>query len=439
MSITAPRGVSAPGPPEEVLSGRLGVAEVRRVLLEPLRFGLAGLLDGNGDAPGSLQLLRSKYKPSRLTGWYVSAPADGGPPRHLAVSWSAVDGTTLRVYPDDPSMPQLARLSHPGHVSALIGGLAGVGAGAELAEAGEDARRRLDVWPVRYRPGQRHVLRARLGTGGPGYYLKTDRDVSGAGAVAAATALGPLLAERCTGVRIAEPVGYSPADRTAVWREAPGRPLWHLLADGAAPAPAAALARLGRALREVHDSGLRPSSPGEPGRTGRTHRHDPESEVAATLRAGEHIAVLLPAVGARYRDLARQAGERLEHLPDEPTTLVHGDAKCDNVLVHGRRLRILDLDRCGRADPALDLGRLLADVRWWCPDDPRAGRWSAVLGHGYGADVPRRWARARTWAVLFRLRNTARRCAVHDPAWVSAVRTGVAGAATALAVEQVRP
>jgi aminoglycoside phosphotransferase (APT) family kinase protein len=428
MSVPAPGTASPAGSLEEVLSGRLGAAAVRRVALEPLRGGLDRLLQETGNRPGTLRLLRSKYKPSRLTGWYLLTPDGGGAPRHLVVTWSANDAGTVRVYPDDPALPQLARLSRPGHVAAVLRELADVRDGR--------LRGQLDVQPVRYRPGQRHVLRVRRGPAEPGYYVKTDRDASGAPAVDAATTLGALLAERCPSVRVAQPVGFCAADRASVWREAGGRPLGQWLAAGV-PASTAALQLLGQALREMHDSGLRAPTPAQP--AGRPVRHDAAYEVAVTLRAGGHIGALLPAVGTRYRDLAREAGERLDRLPGDPVTLVHGDAKCDNVLVDGDRLRVLDLDRCGTADPALDLGRMLADLRWWCRDDRRAAWWSAMLAHGYGPGTPRRWTRARTWAVLFQLRNAARRCAVHEPGWTEQVRARVADASVAMDAERGAP
>jgi aminoglycoside phosphotransferase (APT) family kinase protein len=430
MSVGVPGATTAARPPlEEVLSGRLGAGAVRRVALEPYRFGLAPLLDGTGNGPGPLRLVRSKYKPSRLSGWYILTPGDGGAPRRLAVTWSADGGVALRVYPDDPSMPQLARLSSPDHVAGMLRRLDGVR---------DDPRWRPEVQPVRYRPGQRHVLRVRCGPDGRGYYLKTDRDANGGVAVEAARVVGALLADRCPAVRVAEAVGTVDEDRTAVWREAEGSPLSHRLVSRA-PTSEAPLRLLGRALRELHDGDLAMPWAVAPGPAD-PRRRNPASEVAVTLRAGAHIAALLPTLGARYRELAQEAGECLELMPGEPAGLVHGDAKCDNVLVVGdARLRVLDLDRCARADPALDLGKLLADLRWWCPDDRRAARWSEALAQGYGADPPQRWARARAWAALLQLRNAARRCAVHDPAWTQQVCARVAGAAAALHAGGDRP
>ena len=74
---------------------------------EPLTEGAVGLT-----------LLRSKFKPGRkLSAYYRRGPGDGTAAEYLAVSCAsgAADGdtgaVTVQVFPDDPAMPQLARLS----------------------------------------------------------------------------------------------------------------------------------------------------------------------------------------------------------------------------------------------------------------------------------------------------------------------------------------
>ena len=47
-------------------------------------------------------------------------------------------------------------------------------------------------------------------------------------------------------------------------------------------------------------------------------------------------------------------------------------------------MRILDLDRVCLGDPALDLGKFLADLRWWSGDDQRAGQLTEAFRAGYG-------------------------------------------------------
>ena len=77
------------------------------------------------------------------------------------------------------------------------------------------------------------------------------------------------------------------------------------------------------------------------------------------LGAGQLPDLLLPAVWERYRMLAMEALDRLEGLPAEELRLGHGDLKCDNILAAEDRICLLDLDRTGLADPAMDLGKFL--------------------------------------------------------------------------------
>jgi aminoglycoside phosphotransferase (APT) family kinase protein len=146
-------------------------------------------------------------------------------------------------------------------------------------------------------------------------------------------------------------------------------------------------------------------------------------EAGETLRAGEHVAVLLPDLGRTHAEVVAQVVEALDRVPGEAPVLCHGDFKSDNLVVEDARLTILDLDRTGWADPAKDLGKFLADLRWWCADPGRAASLAVAFRAGYGSCDEARWARARLFAALFQLKLTARRCSVHDARWGAQVRT----------------
>jgi aminoglycoside phosphotransferase (APT) family kinase protein len=161
---------------------------------------------------------------------------------------------------------------------------------------------------------------------------------------------------------------------------------------------------------------------------------DAHAEIAATLRAAEHIVVLLPDVGAGLLALVDEIAAELDQLPAEEPTFTHGDLKSDNVLASPDGVRLLDLDRCGLADPALDLAKFVADLRWWsAADEDRASSLIDAFRSGYGAPDAARWDRAMPLARLFQLKLAARRCAVHDPSWESDVRARVSAATPVLA------
>ena len=109
-------------------------------------------------------------------------------------------------------------------------------------------------------------------------------------------------------------------------------------------------------------------------------------------------------------------------LPVEAGHLVHGDYKCDNMLVGDDRLVLLDFDRVTTGDPAVDVGKFIADLRWWAQASNRSA--TALVDaflDGYGRCPPERLARARCYDVLFQLRGVGRRIPLHAPGWAETV------------------
>lgn len=378
MSGSISRNPSPPGLLDETLAGTHGVEAIRRLALGPIRDDR------------ELRLIRTKFKPARkLSAYYVSPVG-----LHTAMIWTG-DSVTTMTSPDDPAMPELARIHE---------------------------RLQPHLQTLRYRPAQRHVLSVAT----PGHrhvHLKIDRDDSGARSVPIAHALGPHLSDRCPDALIAEPVEYVSADRMAVWQTSSGVPLAKRLDPRL-------VHLVGRAVRVLHDVPLSALPEVDGGKGSR----DARAEVAATIRAAEHIQTLLPAVGAHYLALVEHLSGALDRVAAEAPTFTHGDLKSDNVLTTGSHVRLLDLDRCGAADPALDLGKFVADLRWWSgTDEARASELVARFRDGYGDVDPERWERAELLAGVFALKLAARRCAVHDETWESDVRSRVAAATPLLA------
>ena len=126
------------------------------------------------------------------------------------------------------------------------------------------------------------------------------------------------------------------------------------------------------------------------------------------------------------RELARRAVADLAALPQEPATPIHGDYKCDNIIVTDTGLHLLDFDRAGRGDPAADLGKFCADMRWWADGDPgAAGALHAAFLTAYGPRAGARPARARVYDALlsFGTRLGGRRCRTSAGSTASAVRS----------------
>ena len=175
------------------------------------------------------------------------------------------------------------------------------------------------------------------------------------------------MAIECPGAGLAEPIGYSAVDRAGLWAQLSGRTAvatsWRPRAGRAADAP-----RSAEPCGCLHDTptDLLPSSrrrgPRRPGGDRldhpcrRAHRH-----------AGPAARGRLPDDRRRRRRRARRTcpprHRRSRTATSSPTTCSRS----------ATQVRLLDLDRCGPADPALDLAKFAADLHWWCaPDSERA-------------------------------------------------------------------
>ncbi|HYO31998.1 MAG TPA: phosphotransferase [Nocardioidaceae bacterium] len=448
------------------LSGEDALQGVRDLALRPSPYGVAGLLSEcvNGDPSAwRLDLLRTKFKPSRKLSAYYRLPSAGGG-RSIAVTWSAEPAASraeadeleddarargllapfshltamsddgrinLLISPADPVLPQLVRTSQESYLEGMVAALAGP---LQLRSPAA-----MTVRTIRYRPGQRHVLAiSTTHDGDTVAFVKLDRDDCGERAVRIAEIVGPQLAASCRGASMVKPWGYSAADRASVWKPAPGMVLWQRAEQWGVTSVARSVALVGRALRVLHDSGPDTDAARVVAEEGLLAHRTVAGEASATVRAGEHIDVLLPSSGATYRAVVADVLVRLGSLDSEVPGFIHGDAKGDNIMVDDDGICLLDLDRFSSGEPALDLGKFLADLRWWC----RAlGLDEAVLAaafvDGYGGRCHLRWERASLIAVLFSLKLAARRGAVHDPAWASQTTRAIAEAAARLDAEPV--
>jgi aminoglycoside phosphotransferase (APT) family kinase protein len=399
-----------------------------------------------------VQLVRAKLKPGRkLVAEYSVALPDGAR-RRVSATWAAPgavapgpapdgdaearrrgvlapfhrswigwdDGrSTVSVAPVDAAFPQLVRLHDPRHLGDVLCTTPGLTGSVDGAAGG------ITVETVRYRPGQRHVLRVRVGDEGRAFFAKVYRDDVGRRTVAAATRVAGALAGRGpAGASLSTSAGiYVAADRTVLWAEAPGVSLADVVAVSGAAA-ARHVGAAGRALRLLHDAAPVAGLPDRP---------DAAQQADETLRTAELVDALLPPVGARLRLAVTRALDLLSALPPEPRTLTHGDVKCDNLLVGGAGVHLLDFDRVGRGDPAADLGKFLADLRWCAAaDEPVVGALHEALLEGYGAVPAARLARARAYEGLLHLRMAARRVPIYDPDWAARVTRAVQFAAERL-------
>ncbi|MGO4596113.1 aminoglycoside phosphotransferase family protein [Terrabacter sp. 2RAF25] len=429
---------------DDVVAGRSSPEDVCRFLTEVVPVAVAeslGPLLADGVGPVRTHVTRTKLKPGRkltvsvdlegsgiprrpatVTWWAAGEPAAAADPRSSSVApglrgpFSTLgppadaSGMTVLIAPLDPAFPHLADAYDPGRLAQILSG-----AGVAGFEGGVHVR------PLRYRPGQRHVLLVESLDGRRTLFVKCYRDDVGQTVVDARSAVAQTLSAPGASARTARLVGYAAAHGLVLWEGEDAAPLSHALLHGHAwtTGRLADLGRAGAALRAIHESGVRSRPDGGT-------RSDPVAEAAATRRSLEHVAALAPGAAAASEALLAETVVGLVELPDEAGHLLHGDYKCDNLLASADGLVLLDFDRVTVGDPAVDVGKLLADLRWWS----RVGRRSPTTPvdaflRGYGPCPPTRVGRALLYDVVFQLRALGRRIPLHEPGWAEAVGVGL--------------
>jgi aminoglycoside phosphotransferase (APT) family kinase protein len=305
----------------------------------------------------SCHVLDAKYEPGvRCTVLYragdrlvrgdlLSDTSEGGGPGRPVVD----PGVRLSAYPDDPDLPGLADAADPERLrSALRDALPG---------GGPVLRCRAEL--VRYRPAKRATLavevRGRSGRSGRGaerLVVKSYHDGRKAAAVAAEAVLLDATVDPATPLRFAAVRAHLPDLSLVVQEHVRGVHLDEVLRlPGSVSAHA--LRRAAVALAALH------SQPPVSGRA-----RPVEAELTRFLARGLRIEQVDRRTGAALVDLASRLADTADEAPSDVVGLVHGDCKPSQFLLRGdREVVLLDLDSCGRADPAGDVGTFLATLR----------------------------------------------------------------------------
>jgi hypothetical protein len=442
---------------EEILSGKAGLEGLHWLLngqssRRLLRNDVQSMLRP-GHRAGPFHLTRVKFKPERKLSAYFNFLALDGTAQesqlvHLAATWqNGLDGTNrpedwvrlqeeaercglmpvqrelwredadqgikLQVWPFDPKFPQLVRLGTPSHV---------VGMFAFLGIA-PDLKQEPVVTPIRYRPGERHVLRYEISSPEtvPGQerrlYAKLYSNAQDAErAFGVANRVVDWLAANNQELQGNKPEAVSAEDGVIFYPHAHGIPLSHQL-HRSPKWLATQLKIIGRTLATLHggpetlQSGLK--------------QNDFTKEAKVVKRASEHIQVLLPETYAKILSIVDEAQERYSRLPQENPTFTHSDFKSDHLLTTRQGLTLIDFDTCTLTDPALDIGKFLADLEWWFNLEgiSRVEEAQAELLNGYmGArasdqTLQDRLRRARLFHVLILVKIIVRRVPLYKKEW----------------------
>jgi len=315
--------------------------------MQPL---LAGEFGDVADQP--CVVLDAKYEPGRpatvLYGFgsrlvHATVP----PPGWDALGAHLPNGVTVNAYPVDPGLPSLPTVLDP-----RVFGPALVSALGDEVLSGDAVPADVDLQLLRYRPGRRATFRVTVaGSRSSGTYVaKVYHDGAKAAAVAGegrALVAGPSQAP----LVLAPVVAHLPDLAVVVQGFLDGHGLAVPFADGATTAPDEAdLARAAEALAVLHGRSV-PS--------GRPRPVDRE------LHRFVGRATAIRSVDPDAGEVLLEAANRLLglHTDPGPLSLVHGDCKPSQFLVTADGVAILDLDHCGIADPAYDVGNFVASLR----------------------------------------------------------------------------
>jgi len=458
------------------LWGTEGLAGAQWMLCAPeAQQRLANVMARLLDDPSRLttcQLYRAKFKPGRkLTAYYhvMVAGATGEPPttREAALAWrpeaeSAANeptaamaamqeeaaahgllapfttlaaaspelGMQIQIAPLDVEFPQLVPVSDPRYVGSLA---AAICQAAESSHAPEVAEN-YEVTAIRYRPGQRHVLRyeptdaAADGQDPRTLFAKLYEDARECTrAYGVAARVADWLHVYGDGLSALRPVGYSADDAVILYPRLVGVPLSDKLGrplDEVQPFlghAGSVLRTLHRRPQEIADEFAHISSQAA-ALIDDLKPHSFSKEVKAIARTCEHIYELLPDVGAQVTAILAQAQEAYAQIPQEDPTFAHGDYKADHLWITGDGLTLMDFDTCYLADPAIDVGKFLSDMHWWSigygRDDIAQLREAFLASYAPGAPAAR-LRRARIYEALVLIKSTAHRVRIFDDHWAA--------------------
>jgi aminoglycoside phosphotransferase (APT) family kinase protein len=307
--------------------------------------------DGRGDC----HVLDAKYEPGvRCHVLYgvgdrlIRGDLLDGPTDDYDDSRPVVDpGVRLSLFPDDPDLPTLRNVvADPATLRDAL----------RDALPGDDRILRCRIELLRYRPGKRATLavQVRRPSGHPAQRLvvKSYHDGGKASAVAAEAALLDATLDPAAALRFAPVRAHLPDLSLVVQEHVSGVHLDEVLRMPGS-SPTRGLQRAAAALAALH------SLPVVSRR-----RRAIDAELTRFAARALRVAEVHSETGAALVGLAARLAATAQDVPTGVVGLVHGDCKPSQFLLRGERdVVLLDLDSCGQADPAVDVGTFLATLR----------------------------------------------------------------------------
>lgn len=271
----------------------------------------------------------------------------------------AMGAATLRLrrFPDDPGLPQLARLVDPDHARARLRDLIG-------ATPQDD----VSVTVLRYRPAERCSLR--VAAAGSAAFAKTYHGGAGGQAF---RVLRHLFAEgRRDGRRfaVAEPLAYD-ADTSTVWQR------W---IDGGTAAGAVAAPDFTTRVRQCAQAlaGLHAITLDDVATRDRTQL------LHETRKRAVKLALAYPDASGSLQRTTDTLLRVIDDLPSRTPAVVHGDVHLDQFLLQRDDVAMADVDEIGLGDAEQDVAALLLDLRLRAAEADATDPWPDIAAEAYG-------------------------------------------------------
>ena len=330
----------------------------------PTPVGVAALLDealhtGPGHPRPALRYLRRK--PGRGLVAVYGSPTDEMYTVTVAEGAASGDATIQR-FPQDDGLPGLATAVDPPQGGVVWAALE-ASASRQLGEP--VSLRSVRAVPLRYKPGDRCVIRYRLGSRTAAGQMVSSSVIGKLYRTADQARCATELAERLWAVQGAEPwvpeplgvVEPLPLALTQDLGSASGTPATvagtEVLRMGSATS-AADLRAAATALADLHLSGVVSSDTTE--RLG-------AQEATKGMKRAVTIGRYVPELATQAEDTAAELGRVLEASRPRALRPAHGSFKPSQLLYRDGAVLLVDFDQFCLADPALDLGYFLAYLR----------------------------------------------------------------------------
>jgi aminoglycoside phosphotransferase (APT) family kinase protein len=88
-----------------------------------------------------------------------------------------------------------------------------------------------------------------------------------------------------------------------------------------------------------------------------------DKELDRFVARSQRVTSINAPTGEALLDLSCRLKSLRSLVPEGPVALVHGDCKPSQFMLQQDRVALIDLDHCGLADPAYDVGNFLATMR----------------------------------------------------------------------------